>query len=287
MSDVVDVSEFFKNGINTMRMTPGDVDPRVSIIDFVMAMTGKSMKRTREMISNLEINYTGFFLSINQYQFSGRGQREQYVLTAKQAIELLMMLPGNSAKAFRRHCTGLLTRLFAGDPALHDLLDQYNLVGDAAQNLGQYLADAAPEIMAAAALEDKDDTHDVCKEWIAANLGSISFATEICPACKTPVVGLSLSGGVAFLEQIIPHTAYRADVLVQLPANNTSVAIEVAHTHFTSMKRAFECEEMGTTTCEVETCEIQSAMQRHSHDSFHILRTTRTRSVRCAACAVE
>jgi hypothetical protein len=282
MSDVVDVSDFFQSGAKTMRMRPG-VDAKVSIIDFVMATTGHGKNIAGKTIKRMTRAHTIFFESIEQYQFPGRGEREQFVLGAEQAMEVLMMLPGKAAKLFRRHCAGLIVKLFAGDPTLHDLLNQYNLVADATQSFCAFLEGAAPAIMAAVD-HDKDDAHDLCKVWIADNLDNISFVTEICPRCKNPTVGLSLTGGVALVEEIIPHTAYRADVLVQLP-DSTTIAIEVAHTHFTSGKRMFECEEAGTMTCEVETCEIQSAMLNHS--TFHVLRTTRTRSVQCADCVIE
>jgi hypothetical protein len=282
MSDVVDASDFFQSGAKTMRMRPG-VDAKVSIIDFVMATTGRDNNNAGAAIRNLKKEHSIFFESIEQFQFPGASQRKQFVLGAEQAMEVLMMLPGKAAKLFRRHCAGLLVRLFAGDPTLHDVLDQYNLVADATQSFCVFLEGAAPTIMAAVD-HDKDDAHDLCKVWIADNLDNISFVTEICPRCKNPTVGLSLTGGVALVEEIIPHTTYRADVLVRLP-DSTTIAIEVAHTHFTSMKRAFECEEAGTMTCEVETCEIQSAMLNHS--TFHVLRTTRTRSVRCTDCVIE
>ena len=38
-----------------------------------------------------------------------------------------MMLPGKAAKEFRRISSGLLTRLFAGDPTLHDLIIENGL----------------------------------------------------------------------------------------------------------------------------------------------------------------
>jgi hypothetical protein len=42
-------------------------------------------------------------------------------------VELLMMLPGKKAKEFRRESAGLLTRLFAGDPTLHDVIEKNGL----------------------------------------------------------------------------------------------------------------------------------------------------------------
>jgi hypothetical protein len=115
----IDVSNFFDNAAFTMRMTPGS-DPRVSIMDFVMAVTGQNNKRASETIKNLESTGPDFFGKLQKYQFSGASQRIQFVLCLSESVELLMMLPGKKAKEFRKDSAGLLTRLFAGDPTLHD-----------------------------------------------------------------------------------------------------------------------------------------------------------------------
>jgi hypothetical protein len=268
--------------------------PRASILDFVKVATGQRSGGASVIISHLQARKPDFFASMGKYQFPGCNQREQYVLDAPQALKLLMMLPGRCANVFRGKCGGLLTRVFGGDPALHEVVDRYNLTANATQNLCEYFVDASPGIMDALSADGDDgndgdgddDTHKMCTEWIAANIDRISFAAEICPTCQVPVAGLSLVGGLAYKAQAIPYTHYRADVLVQLPASHAMVAVEVADTYFTSMKRMFECEEQGVSTYEVETHEIQLAMQRDSCDGCHILRTIRTRSVPCAACLV-
>jgi hypothetical protein len=283
MTTVVDVTNFFQHVDGdsfTMRMIPGP-PPKVSCIDFVAGVTGQKKKHASNAINRMNEEDSSFFKLIEKYQFPGPGQRAKYVLCASEAIELLMMTPGKIAQAFRRHCAGLLEKLFSGDPDLHDLLDKHHQLGDATTTFCNYLQDAAPAILAAVALEEKDDAHDVCKLWIADNSERVAFATHICPSCQASVVGISLSGGVALVEEAIPFTPYRADVLVRLP-DQTTVAVEVAHTHFTSGKRMFECDEAGTTTCEVETCEVQLAMQ--TLGSIQILRTTRTRTLECGPC---
>jgi len=52
------------------------------------------------------------------FQFPGRGQSEQPVITFPGAIKLLMFLPGEKAKMHRSTMVAILTRYFAGDPSL-------------------------------------------------------------------------------------------------------------------------------------------------------------------------
>jgi hypothetical protein len=274
---------FVPGGDISIRMTPGD-DPRASIIDYVMYVTRSNKNDAGKVITRIQNSKNGpFFIDLQKHQFKGSGEKKQFVLGASECIDLLMILPGQTSIEFRRHIGGLLNQLFKGDPLLHDTLDKYKLTGDATKNLLLHLAVAAPDIMARKDAEES--VHNLCRDWICDNVDSISFAATICPTCEMKEVGLCLKGGVAKKEEVIPNTSYRADVLVMIPAVNIRVAVEVAHTHFTSMKRAFECEEHGTKTCEVETCEVQAAMLRHSNDSFHVLRSTHTRSVVCAGCA--
>jgi len=136
------------------------------------------------------------------------------------------------------------------------------------------------------AREGKTSVHNVCKLWIADKPECISFAAEICPACNTPVVGLSLQGCRLSVEAKVPHTSYIADILAYLPEQNLYVDVEVTHTHLTPAVRIFECEQAGTPTYEVKTCVIEAAMLAHeAGSSSHVLRTTHTRSVKCAACS--
>jgi hypothetical protein len=129
----------------------------------------------------------------------------------------------------------------------------------------------------------ESEAHDECKHWIAANINSISFATAVCPTCSVPVLGFGVVGGLCVVEERIPGTNYRTDVLVLLGAE-TYVAIEVAHTHLISAKKMFECKQAGNIVYEVETKEIKRAIMEHDAFSTHILYTTCTESVLCSRC---
>ena len=56
--------------------------------------------------------------SISNFQFSGRGQSKQPVITFPGALKLIMFLPGEVAKKHRSAMVTILTRYFAGDPSL-------------------------------------------------------------------------------------------------------------------------------------------------------------------------
>jgi hypothetical protein len=106
----------------------------VSCIDFVKLATAKNANDAAEVIRNIEKKdkeyereRMGFFRKLEKYQFPGPGQTAKYVMCLSECVELLMMLPGKVAKEFRRNSAGLLTHLFAGDPTLHDLIEQNGL----------------------------------------------------------------------------------------------------------------------------------------------------------------
>jgi hypothetical protein len=280
-ANIVHVDTIFQGNLQTIRMTPGDA-PKASIVDFVMVVTGKDNNMTGEVIRLLKKKEPMWFQNCERFQFPGARQKEQFVLDAMEAIHLLMILPGRSAMMFRVECVQLLTRIFAGDPTLHALLEENHLLGDATQSFCNYLDAAAPAIMAAAALEDKEYPHTICKEWIHDNIQCISFAASKCPTCSTCIPrDVSFAHATSTMEQIIPGTNYRADVLVRLE-NNSYVAVEVAHTHLTSSKRSFECKEVGVVTYEVETSVVQPAMD--SGERVYMLWTTKTRMRKCVSC---
>jgi hypothetical protein len=126
MSDVIELDAIFDAPDFVMRKTPGD-DSRVSIIDFVRYATGQTKSRARETIANLEIENKDFFGLLVEHQFSGRGERNQYVLNCSEGFELTMMLPGSKAKEFRKLASHIVSRVFAGDPTLHNVIDQNGL----------------------------------------------------------------------------------------------------------------------------------------------------------------
>jgi hypothetical protein len=278
---LIDISDLFDNDIKKIRMTP---DKKAAAIDIVMLVTGKNNKDSADIIRKLEKS-EDFIKHLPKFQFSGPGQRPIHVIDATDANELITITPGKIAMAFRRESSKLLTRVFAGDPKLHDLLNKNALVGDPMQTFLNHLADVTPAVMTSVKLGEGGETegHDECKHWVATNINNIAFATGVCPTCSTPILGLSVVGGLTAVEHITPGTNYRADVLVRLD-QDTHVAIEVAHTHLISAKKMFECKQAGNTVYEVETKEIKRAIMEQQPFSTHVLFTTCIESVPCEPC---
>ena len=92
----------------------------LSVRDVIMHVCGKnndeaglvwrrmSPARLEELRSNCCLNF----------QFPGRGQSEQPVITFQGALKLIMFLPGEVAKKHRSAMVSILTRYFAGDASL-------------------------------------------------------------------------------------------------------------------------------------------------------------------------
>jgi hypothetical protein len=124
--------------------------------------------------------------------------------------------------------------------------------------------------------------HTDCQKWINDNLSRISFVASKCPSCSACTIqDISFVNATSIMEGTIPGTNYRADVLVHLEKQEY-VAIEIAHTHFTSIKRGFQCEEVRVQTYEMETSVVQTAMD--SKNPTHVLETTKTRMSECQSC---
>jgi hypothetical protein len=282
MSDVVDIDAVFSDP--SKRMTPGG-DPRMSIMDFVMYVTGRSKKHAKKhaktTIDNLKPENGAFFQGLEKYQFPGRGERNQYVLTHSEATGLAMILPGKRAKAFQKAAGVVLSRVHEGDPTLQDVITKNALIN----NPMEILLEHVEEIVASVPLEKggESEAHYECKNWVLANLNCLSFATAMCPTCSTPALGVAAKGGVAATEQTIPGTNYRGDVVVRLEGD-TYVVIEVKHTHPLHVQKLFECNQAGNIVYEVTTKEIQRAISEQQPFSNHVLHTTCMESIVCRMC---
>jgi hypothetical protein len=278
---VGDLGSVSDGNVSTIRMTLG-ATPKVSIMDFAMEVTGRNNDNVGKTIRNMVNENPDFFENLEKFKFSGRGQTEQYVLCCSECVELMMMLPGKRAVQFRMVSASLLTRLFEGDPTLQDLIAKNGLSANPLEVFVDYVKDMSCTIPLSES-GGESEAHEECKEWIAANINCLSFATAVCPGCSVPVLGLGVAGGLCAVEEMIPGTNYRADVVVRLHAE-TYVAIEVAHTHLISAKKMFECKQAGNIVYEVETKDIKRAMMEHCPFSTHILYTTCTESVLCSRC---
>jgi hypothetical protein len=120
MSSPLDIDATFNfSGDGSIRMSPGN-DPRASMVDVVMSVTGKSNDDAGKIIRDLEANPDRkyFFTNVQRYHFKGRGVREQYVLTASECWHLVNILPGENAIQFRIEGSKIVTRFWAGDVKL-------------------------------------------------------------------------------------------------------------------------------------------------------------------------
>jgi hypothetical protein len=132
MTTVMDISDIFSSGPRTIRMTSG-IPPKVAAIDFVVAVTKSNPNRAAESVAAAKKKVPSFFVNIQTHQFPGTGQKRIYIMCLSECAELLMMLPGRKALEFRHHAAHLLTRVFAGDPTLHDVITA-NGLSDGAVN---------------------------------------------------------------------------------------------------------------------------------------------------------
>ena len=103
----------------TIRFTVIDGVQYLSIRDFIRHMCEKDNNHAAEIWRRLphdtKTELNAFCVT---FQFRGRGQAEQPVITFPGAVKLLMFLPGETAKQNRSLMTEILVRYFAGDPTL-------------------------------------------------------------------------------------------------------------------------------------------------------------------------
>jgi hypothetical protein len=128
-SVVSHVESVIHNKICVVRMKPGY--HKASIIDFVMALTGQNYNKTTRTIKDtqklVQPRVKLFWLSLEPYMFPGIEERPQYVLSASECIELMMMLPGSKKKEFKISGVALIRRIFSNDPRIHTVLLQHGL----------------------------------------------------------------------------------------------------------------------------------------------------------------
>ena len=98
--------------------------PYLSVRDLIMLICGKNGNRANEIWQRLPEHFKNELTAFcGSFQFPGRGQSEQTVITLQGAIKLIMWLPGNMAKDFRSKACDILTRFLAGDQSLHAEID--------------------------------------------------------------------------------------------------------------------------------------------------------------------
>jgi hypothetical protein len=103
----------------TIRFTVIESVQYLSIRDYIMHFCRKDGNHAADMWRNLsEIHKKEVRDFLARYQFPGRGQTEQPVITFKGAIYLAMILPGKHAKTYRTAFVDLIQRHLNGDATL-------------------------------------------------------------------------------------------------------------------------------------------------------------------------
>lgn len=102
------------------RVTP---DGRVSVFDAIEFTTGQ--KNPHQVWKNLTDRVPEVLQKVENFQFSGKGQRETPVATLEGFLEILVILPGKVAAMVRERAVKTLVRAMRGDITLvEEILDR-------------------------------------------------------------------------------------------------------------------------------------------------------------------
>jgi hypothetical protein len=108
----------------TVRFCVKDGVQYLSIRDMIMCVCGKNQNDAGEVWRKLSDDKKGEVQDfVLNFQFPGKGQSEQPVITFVGALKLVMFLPGEAAKKHRSAMADILRRYFAGDASLIDEIE--------------------------------------------------------------------------------------------------------------------------------------------------------------------
>eukprot|EP00899_Mesostigma_viride_P015649 jgi/Mesvir1/24085/Mv10807-RA.1 len=141
---------------NKIRVTP---DGRISVIDAISSIcfmdadgifAKKASSNASEYLSRLEKVHSEISVVCDHFRFAGQGQRDTPVASRQGIIQIIQLLPGRKAAAFRLNMAVLLERYLEVDPALiQDLLDRYEeKTGQAFVPLTRQQVAGAPRVKA-------------------------------------------------------------------------------------------------------------------------------------------
>jgi hypothetical protein len=131
----------------TVRFTNIDSVLYLCVCDIIKVMCNKNGKRAHEAFNRITgtasaktwgrvQNNSPISSEITalcrQYKFKGSGQGFQKVITMEGAMKLIMVLPGESAKAMRVQAADILTRYILGDESLTEEIKQNKQIGPVA-----------------------------------------------------------------------------------------------------------------------------------------------------------
>ena len=164
MSTAVISFESLVPGSAGVRVT-NDVPPKIWAIELVMAVTGKNRNAANEVLRDIDTDIFDTAKFIVKF-LPGNGKWPVKLVTFEHGIELIMVLPGTAAKAFRVQACDILKRFFAGDQTLHAQIDQ-NATSTAPINVFARAAVApggAEPVAKRVCLAQSQDAHDARNE---------------------------------------------------------------------------------------------------------------------------
>ena len=105
----------------------------LSVRDVIMHVCGKNTNDAAEVWRNLSRqnlpNFKKDEIGLAVYQFPGRGQQNQPVITLAGSVKLVMLLPGKRAKLYRTKFAEIISRYLDGDQTLCLEIDENRMVG--------------------------------------------------------------------------------------------------------------------------------------------------------------
>lgn len=105
--------------LGQIRKTSED-PPRVSIYDVIRVITGLSASNSKNVWDRVVVAFPEVSTIVETFKFTGPGQRDTPVTDARGAVQIIMILPGRAAAAFRKKAAGILVRFLGGDETLVD-----------------------------------------------------------------------------------------------------------------------------------------------------------------------
>ena len=106
----------------------------LSVRDLIRTVCVKNANGAAEIWRKLPSNLKNELLDENtleEFQFKGRGNSKQPIITFQGAIKLLMFLPGSNARSVRSAAAHILARYCEGDESLHNEISKNKQVGTA------------------------------------------------------------------------------------------------------------------------------------------------------------
>ena len=189
--------ESLVSGSAGVRVTD-DVPPKIWAVELVMAVTGKNRNAANEVLRDIDTDIfdtAKFVVKI----LPGNGKWPVKLVTFEHALELVMVLPGTAAKAFRVQACDILKRFFAGDQTLHAQIDQ-NATSTAPINVFARAAVApggAESVAKRVCLAQSQDAHDARNERNYTHIcNAYEKYMEIQNNVKDPVARASFSDGL-------------------------------------------------------------------------------------------